>query len=66
MDIETRKETILELITDFGIKLAAQPEVREAILNGKIPFWQRLTISEMGLRLEETLRKNIEVEDKPR
>lgn len=63
MDINERKEKITGLITEFGVKLAAQPEVREAVLSADEPLWRRLTISEMVLCFEEALRKNIEITD---
>jgi hypothetical protein len=60
VDIEKRKEKILDLITEFGAKLAAQPEVLEAIQSQDEPSWRRLIIPDMVLCFEEALRKNIE------
>jgi hypothetical protein len=60
---EKRKERILAGITEFGAFLAAQPEVREAVLAVDIPLWRRLIISDMTLCFEEALRKNLEIAD---
>jgi hypothetical protein len=60
---EKRKEKILAGITEFGVFLAAQPEVRKAVLAVDIPLWTRLIISDMVLCFEETLRKNLEIAD---
>jgi hypothetical protein len=60
---EKRKEKILGFITEFGIALTAQPEVKEAVLSRDIPLWQRLIIPDMVLCFEEVLRKNLETAD---
>jgi hypothetical protein len=62
---EKRKEKILGFITEFGIGLAAQEEVREAVLSRDIPLWTRLIIPDMVLCFEESLRKNLEIVQPP-
>ncbi len=57
---EKRKEKILQFITEFGTGLAAQDEVKSAILDKNLPLWQRLIIPDMVLCFEGALRKNLE------
>lgn len=64
MDTKKRKEEILGLITEFGAKLAVQPEVVEAVYSDE-PLWERLSISEMVLFFEEALRGNLPLQDEP-
>jgi hypothetical protein len=58
VDTKKRKEEILGLITEFGAKLAIQPEVTEAVCSDE-PLWERLSVSDMVLAFEEAIRGNL-------
>ncbi len=57
---EKKNDEILGIVTEFGRKLAATPEVRLAI-SSDAPIWERLIISDLVLAFEEALRAEIPV-----
>lgn len=55
MNTQEKREMIFSLLDAFTEKLAAQEEIRDSVWDWTV------TISEMTLRLEEGLRRNIPV-----
>ena len=59
-EIAKRNNDILGIVTEFARKLAAQPEVREAI-HCDAPLWERLITSDLVLAFEEAFRAEMPV-----